>query len=251
MCALLHPPLVTDGPAAPPHLPETARGLQARERMLRAALDQFGRHGFDGTTTRMIAAAAGMNLGAIPYYFGTKDELYAEAAGFLAEAIQARQREPLLRLQASWPPASGQRSSPATWPVDREALIDEVVAFLCRQARLLLADDFPAEWVQFFLRVQAEEGPAFDRLFTQVVAPMQDAVEGLVARVCGREATDALPRAFTFLAAHQVMSLRLSDALLMRRLGWDRLTPERTDQLLDLIAITLRAQLSALAAPEA
>lgn len=77
---------------------------------------------------------------------------------------------------------------------------------------------------------------------------MQDAVEGLVARICGREATDTLPRAITFLAAHQVMSLRLSDTLLMRRLGWDRLTPERIDQLLDLIAITLRAQLAALAA---
>ena len=239
MCALLPLPLASGGSEATAHLPETARGLQARERMLRAALGQFGRHGFDGTTTRMIAAAAGMNLGAIPYYFGTKDELYAEAAGFLADAIQARQREPLLRLQASWPPEGG-----------HEALIEQVVAFLCQQARLLLADDFPAEWVQFFLRVQAEEGPAFDRLFTQVVAPMQDAVEGLVARICGHAATDTLPRAFTFLAAHQVMSLRLSDALLMRRLGWEQLTPERTDQLLDLIAITLRAQLAALAAPK-
>lgn len=243
MCALLHLP-----PAA--HLPETARGLQARERMLRAALDQFGRHGFDGTTTRMIAAAAGMNLGAIPYYFGTKDELYVEAASFLADAIQARQQGPLLRLQTACPLASEHGLSNAESPTDNEVLIDQVVAFLCQQARLLLAEDFPAEWVQFFLRVQAEEGPAFDRLFTQVVAPMQDAVEGLVARICGREATDALPRALTFLAAHQVMSFRLSDALLMRRLGWDRLTPERTDQLLDLIAITLRAQLAALAAPK-
>lgn len=211
--------------------------------MLRAALNQFGRHGFDGTTTRMIASAAGMNLGAIPYYFGTKDELYVEAAGFLADAIQARQREPLMKLRASWPLTS------APLAAQRVALIDQVVAFLCQQARLLLADDFPAEWVQFFLRVQAEDGPAFDRLFTQVVAPMQDAVEGMVAHICGRPATDTLPRAFTFLAAHQVMSLRLSDALLMRRLGWDGLTPERTDQLLDLIAVTLRAQLAALATP--
>lgn len=217
--------------------------MQARERMLRAALNQFGRHGFDGTTTRMIASAAGMNLGAIAYYFGTKDELYTEAAGFLADAIQARQREPLMKLRASWPLKA------APLPAQRSTLIDPVITFLCQQARLLLADDFPAEWVQFFLRVQAEEGPAFDRLFTQVVAPMQDAVEGMVAHICGRDATDALPRAFTFLAAHQVMSLRLSDALLMRRLGWDGLTPERTDQLLDLIAITLRAQLAALAAP--
>lgn len=244
MCALLPAQLAPEGPAAA-HLPETARGLQARERMLRAALDQFGRHGYNGTTTRMIAAAAGMNLGAIPYYFGTKDELYVEAAGFLADAIQTRQQEPLLKLQAAWHIPDGTASL-----AHHEALIDQVVDFLCQQARLLLADDFPAAWVQFFLRVQAEEGPAFDRLFTQVVAPMQDAVEGLVARICGHAATDTLPRAFTFLAAHQVMSLRLSDALLMRRLGWEQLTPERTDQLLDLIAITLRAQLAALATPK-
>jgi AcrR family transcriptional regulator len=217
--------------------------------MLRAALDQFGRHGFDGTTTRMIASAAGMNLGAIPYYFGTKDELYVEAAAFLADAIEARQRGPLLRLQALRPLPTGALSADVPLPTTHDLLIDQVVAFLCQQARVLLADDFPAEWVQFFLRVQAEEGPAFDRLFTRVVAPMQDAVEGLVARICGRDATDALPRTLTFLAAHQVMSFRLSDALLMRRLGWDRLTPERTDQLLDLIAITLRAQLAAMAAP--
>lgn len=212
--------------------------------MLRAALAQFGRHGFDGTTTRMIATAAGMNLGAIPYYFGTKDELYIEAAGFLADAIQARQREPLSLLRdRGAAAATGEIRAQA----ERDELIDQVVAFLCEQARVLLANDFPAEWVQFFLRLQAEEGPAVERLFSQVVAPMQDAVEGLVARICGREASDAVPRAITFLAAHQVMSLRLSDALLLRRLGWDGFTPQRIDQLLDLIAKSLRAQLAALA----
>jgi len=203
--------------------------------MLLAALEQFGRHGFDGTTTRMIAQAAGMNLGAIPYYFGTKDDLYVEAAGFLADAIRARQHTPLTGWQIE--------------TADRASLINQVVTFLCQQARVLLADDFPTEWVQFFMRVQAEEGPAFERLFSQVVAPMQDTVEGLVARICGRETTDPWPRAITFLAAHQVMSLRLSDALLLRRLGWDRFTPERIDQLLDLIATSLRAQLAALAPP--
>lgn len=230
-------------PSGVAHPPETARGLQARERMLRAALEQFGRHGFDGTTTRMIAHAAGMNLGAIPYYFGTKDELYVAAAGYLADAIQARQREPLLGWQAARAQAVG------THPGQLESadLIEQVVTFLCQQARVLLADDFPAEWVQFFLRLQAEEGPAFERLFSQVVAPMQDAVEGLVARICCRGPADTLPRVITFLAAHQVMSLRLSDALLLRRLGWDRFTPDRIDRLLDLIANSLRAQLAALA----
>ena len=38
--------------------PDASRGAQARERMILAALDLFGKHGFDATTTRMIAQAA-------------------------------------------------------------------------------------------------------------------------------------------------------------------------------------------------
>ncbi len=48
-----------------------------RLRMLHAALDLFGRHGFDATTTRMLTQAAGVNLGAIPYHFGSKEGLVA------------------------------------------------------------------------------------------------------------------------------------------------------------------------------
>ena len=235
MCASSSPrPIPNSEPRCGEHRPETARGMQARERMLRAALEQFGRHGFDGTTTRMIANSAGMNLGAIPYYFGTKDALYIEAAGFLADAIKARQQATSI----AWDSGAS----------DQGSLINQVVEFLCQQARLLLADDFPAEWVQFFMRLQAEEGPAFERLFREVVAPMQDAVEALIANICGLDSTDTWPRAITFLAAHQVLSLRLSDTLLLRRLGWDRFTPDRINQLMELIATSLRAQLVALAA---
>lgn len=38
----------------------------------------FAEHGFDGTSLRMIAAAAETNLGAVNYHFATKQGLYAE-----------------------------------------------------------------------------------------------------------------------------------------------------------------------------
>src|SRR5579862_9588675 len=47
-----------------------------RLRLLEAAIDVFGRHGFDGASTRMLAKAAGVNLQAIPYHFGGKEGLY-------------------------------------------------------------------------------------------------------------------------------------------------------------------------------
>jgi AcrR family transcriptional regulator len=50
-----------------------------RQRLLDAALAVIGRDGVPGATSRHIAAAAGTNLQAITYHFGSKDELIAEA----------------------------------------------------------------------------------------------------------------------------------------------------------------------------
>src|SRR3546814_6427288 len=52
--------------------------------LLRCALDLFGRLGFDGTSTRAIAAAAGKPMSAITYHFGGKEELYVAASRYLS-----------------------------------------------------------------------------------------------------------------------------------------------------------------------
>jgi AcrR family transcriptional regulator len=56
---------------------ETGEGT--RTRLLEAALSVVGTHGVGGATSRQIAAAAGTNLQAITYHFGSKDELVAQA----------------------------------------------------------------------------------------------------------------------------------------------------------------------------
>ena len=52
-----------------------------RARILDVALRSFAELGFDGASTRAIAAAAEVNQGLIPYYFGTKEALWREAVG--------------------------------------------------------------------------------------------------------------------------------------------------------------------------
>jgi len=56
----------------------TARsdGIEARGRLLHAALRLFAEKGFAKTSTREIALAAGANIAAISYYFGDKAGLY-------------------------------------------------------------------------------------------------------------------------------------------------------------------------------
>ena len=54
-----------------------ADGVEARARLLRAALRLFAHKGFAKTSTREIAQAAGANIAAIQYYFGDKAGLYS------------------------------------------------------------------------------------------------------------------------------------------------------------------------------
>ena len=53
-------------------LPEARR---TREQLLDAALELFAEHGFEATTTKLIAQRAGVPNGLIYYYFGTKEKL--------------------------------------------------------------------------------------------------------------------------------------------------------------------------------
>ena len=53
----------------------TAKAEETRERILNSALDLFRDHGFDQTTMRQIAGAAGVATGAAYYYFDSKEAL--------------------------------------------------------------------------------------------------------------------------------------------------------------------------------
>jgi AcrR family transcriptional regulator len=65
--------------------PESPRG-----RILHAARALFAEHGFDGTSTRAISEAAGVNLAMIHYYFSTKEQLYERVlVGAIIEVRQA------------------------------------------------------------------------------------------------------------------------------------------------------------------
>lgn len=53
-----------------------ARGDEARERVLHAALECFGAFGFEGTSTRAVAERAGLSHPLLLYHFESKDRLW-------------------------------------------------------------------------------------------------------------------------------------------------------------------------------
>ena len=53
-----------------------ATSLGTKSRILDAAERLFLEHGFEATSLRQLTAAAGVNLAAVNYHFGSKEELF-------------------------------------------------------------------------------------------------------------------------------------------------------------------------------
>lgn len=67
-------------------VPQQARGEERRERILGATLSVIARSGIGAVTHRSVAEEAGVPLGSLTYWFGTKDDLLREALRrFVAE----------------------------------------------------------------------------------------------------------------------------------------------------------------------
>ncbi|GAA3373949.1 TetR family transcriptional regulator [Streptomyces sannanensis] len=62
-----------------PSRKDAESGPGARERILEAARTEFAERGYDKTSVRGIAKAAGVDPALVHHYFGTKDEVFAAA----------------------------------------------------------------------------------------------------------------------------------------------------------------------------
>lgn len=84
-----------------PSVPERRRGgrptgdeaRDVRQQLLLAARDLFTQHGFEGTSTRRIAAAVGATPAMIHYYFGDKHGLYRALLEEIIHPVLARLEE--------------------------------------------------------------------------------------------------------------------------------------------------------------
>jgi AcrR family transcriptional regulator len=75
-------------------------GAATRLALLEAARALLGERGVDGVSTRDVATRAGVNQGLVYRYFGSKEELFAEAAGhgLSADGLQKMTDTPLAEL---------------------------------------------------------------------------------------------------------------------------------------------------------
>ncbi len=197
-----------------PRAPSAAGPDGTREKLLLAALDLFGRYGFDGVSTRKLAETAGVNLQAINYYFGTKRGLYNAVADYMIERVQIRigaQRSLILGRFAE--AQSGGR------PIDTEEA-RAILTMLGEAMLTLFADDESAVWVRYMVREQAEPTEAYDRIYEGFMQPTLTAVRHLVGILTEADPTSERVRLRTLSLVGSLIIYRVGRASILREMGW-------------------------------
>lgn len=187
-----------------------------RSRLIDAALDAFGRYGFDGTSTREIARLAGTNLAAIPYHFGGKEGLHIAVARHIAEEVKGRLGDVVDQAEAALQQGA----------IDRARARVILHALLDNGAAMILGHPEAVRWAPFIMREQMQPSPAFDALYDGFMGRAHVVATQLFALATGRqaEAPETIVRVFGLFG--QMVVFRMGRAIVERRLGWNGYGPE-------------------------
>lgn len=202
------------------------RGEATRERLLLAAIEVFGRKGFEAST-RELAAAAAVNLAAIPYHFGSKRGLYLAAAEHIADQMRGRIAPVMERVRAETHAPVG--------PVRARVLIRQILEGLAR----VMVDEKAASWARFVIREQMEPSQAFDRLHAGAIGPTFKILVLLIAEVTGGEPEDAHVRIQVPRLIGQILIFRAAHATILRELRWQRIGTNEFAMIRAVIATTV------------
>lgn len=212
-----------------------SRGDQTREALITAALDVFGRSGFDAASTRAIADSAGVNQALIGYHFGGKQGLYLGVFEHIIGQMQ----------QHMAPVAEEVVSRLADAPVEQAARRELAV-----QLMLSIFDAFndmvfqhaPDGWVRLILREQQDPTDAFQLLYDGMMSRMIGLVTQLVAMCSGLEQSSEACRIRAMMIFGQVLVFHTARGTTSRHLGWDVPGPENLRALKQQFRLVLESQ---------
>ena len=181
-----------------------------RQRILDAALDLFGDRGPSGTTVREIAQRAKVNVAAISYHFGGKDELYRAVATHVTGLIHGRVLE-------------GAGRHLAVLPADPTAALESLQALLETIVDVIVGPEEMRRVARFILREQMEPTEAFE-IFYGTLSRLHLAACRFLGMAAGVDPESVDTKMRVFLLVGQVIFLRVAEAAVRRRLdrgGYD------------------------------
>ncbi|MCP3705477.1 CerR family C-terminal domain-containing protein [Paraburkholderia sp. CNPSo 3274] len=211
-----------------------ARGDETRRKIIEAAISLFGQHGFDGASTRDIAARAGVNAPALQYYFENKEGLYRACAESIADESWQ-----------SFEPAVQRARVALERNADTEALIDAFIDIQSAVADRSFVKQHGPDQRLFFAREQGGGEPEIgsEILRERVRSPLNTINVELLERITGMPADDPLTVVRMFSLYGQFLLFFIARRSTLTMLGWDDIDRTKADFLKQSIAEQTRVLL--------
>jgi len=198
----------------------------ASESILNVAIRQFGDRGFEGASTRAIAAEAGTVMSSITYHYGGKKGLYLACADHIAASIVERLSPTLDAL-------------PPTATLDREGAIAAIRTLIQAMARLMMSET-SCDWSQFIIREQQRPGPVFDRIYAAFMERILLTL-GELLHAAQPEIGEGSAKAMAISLVAQALILRSAYGAILRMFETDALNDENKTLLLSIIDRNIEA----------
>jgi TetR/AcrR family transcriptional regulator, regulator of cefoperazone and chloramphenicol sensitivity len=210
---------LASGPADP-------RTAETRQRIIDTSLRLFGEHGFKGVSVRDISAAAGANVAAVSYHFGSKQGLYRTIFETVLDSDEGRFREQMANVGTLLVRARGDR-----------ALLVAAVEILVAGMVGRIATYEHTHWFSVLLaRELALPGELFELLYRRRAEPIMEMMTRVVATAWELPEGDPSSRLAANLLYGQVANLVFARPVLWRQMGWDDYNPGRVDLLIRMVS---------------
>jgi len=194
------------------------RGEETRARIIAAAMRLFGEKGYEGASTRDIAAAAGVNAPALQYYFDNKEGVLRACIEYIAERAWESLSEVVV--EAEHLLAEG---------ADDAALIEAYCDIQTRAAEFKFKAADQDDWRRFMARQQAGLDPdiGFEAVLRRISIRTFAAAAAIIGRLTGRPADDEEVRIRAVALSGQFQVFHVCRRMALRLLDWDEIDAER------------------------
>ncbi|WP_199635463.1 transcriptional regulator CecR [Serratia sp. PAMC26656] len=204
-----------------------ARGEQARQQLIAAAIEMFGEYGIQGATTRDIAQRAGQNIAAITYYFNSKEGLYLAVAQWIADFIQQAFRPLAEEIDRFW-----QRPAAKRRPEQYLAYLKSgLLAF-----SELMTQPHTLNLSKIMSREQLSPTDAYPLIHQQVIAPLHNKLCRLLAAYTGIDEGSTKIVLHTHALLGEVLSFRIARETVRRQAGWQQIGAAEAAQISEVLA---------------
>lgn len=187
------------------------RGEIARKKLIEAGLKIYSEVGYEKASTRLLAAEAGVNIAAIPYYFGSKEGLYLAVIDSIIDYYRQSLGDNLTQIQTAL-------ANPNSTAEEYRSLFD---LYMRKMVQFVLQGTPEREQIsRIYTREQLDPTSAFERLYTGFVSDLHGTIAALVIRILEHKISASEAKIVTQTLLGQVTVFKSSRRAVLHNMGW-------------------------------